>query len=96
MTGDSAEPVTAQFARNLIRFRGDAAITQDELAARAGLNRSHIAVMEKGRRTPRLDTLIRLAGGLGVDPEELLDGITWHPTEIRVGEFHGEDDPSET
>jgi transcriptional regulator with XRE-family HTH domain len=32
--------------------------------------------MERGAREPRLTTILRLAGGLGVEPGELLDDLT--------------------
>lgn len=32
-----------------------------------------------GLRLPRLDTLVKLAGGLPISPMELLEGIRWAP-----------------
>lgn len=34
---------------------------------------------------PRIDTLIKLAGGLGISPCELLDGIVWEVRGSRPG-----------
>jgi hypothetical protein len=37
--------------------------------------------MERGESLPRTDTLLRLAGGLGVPVQELVDGLVWTPPE---------------
>lgn len=36
---------------------------------------------------PRLDTLIKLAGALGVTLVELLAGISWEPSLVSPGRF---------
>ncbi|MGC1852863.1 MAG: helix-turn-helix transcriptional regulator [Solirubrobacterales bacterium] len=43
--------------------------------------------MERGARVPRIDTLVKVAAALDVDPAELLEGINWEPGEITVGQF---------
>ena len=49
--------------------------TQAELAARSGVERSHLAKIERGEvGEPRPATLRRLAGTLGVEPFDLLVG----------------------
>lgn len=77
MTGDWSALVAVRFARNLARCRSAAGLSQQELAARAGLSRNHISIMEHGNRAVQIDTLIKLAGGLDVDPVEQLNGMTW-------------------
>ena len=81
MARNRSESVSARFARNLAQCRRASGLSQGELGARSGLSRSHISIMEHGKRAPRIDTLVKLCGGLGVEPQELLDGITWKPTE---------------
>lgn len=39
-------------------------MTQDELAARSGVNRSFISNIEKGRRNPSISSVANLAKGL--------------------------------
>ena len=41
----------------------------------AGLSRDGSGKLEKGQRTPRLDTLLALASALGVYPATLLEGL---------------------
>jgi len=69
--------VATKFGRNLFLSRKRACFSQEELARRAGLHRTEIGLLENGRRMPRLDTLVRLIGALGVPPAELLRGISW-------------------
>jgi transcriptional regulator with XRE-family HTH domain len=60
---------------------------QEELAFRADTHRAPISLTEGGHRSPRLDTLIKLAGALGVTTNDLIVGIVWEPTEQLVGGF---------
>jgi len=43
--------------------------------------------LERGGRIPRIDTLAKLAGALGVPTSSLLDGIDWQPGEFTRGGF---------
>jgi transcriptional regulator with XRE-family HTH domain len=58
---------------NLRRLRIAAGLSQDELAARTGLDRTYISGIENGRPNPTVIVLNDLAIQLGVDPRELLD-----------------------
>ena len=73
--------VAERFAANLVRCRRRVGISQEELADRASLHRTAIGLLETGERVPRVDTLMKLAGALEVDPLELLAGIEWQPAE---------------
>lgn len=53
------------------------ALTQHELAERAGVNRVTIARLEGGVDQPLPGTVRKLAGALGVEPEELMDESNW-------------------
>jgi|GEM_PF-740279 len=70
---DSA--VARGFAANLRAVRQERLITQEELSHAAGLHRTEVGLLENGRRIPRLDTLLRLAAALEVEPVELLRGV---------------------
>ncbi len=76
--------VRERFGANLKRERKRAGISQEELAFRAGLHRTEIGMMERATRLPRVDTLVKLAAGIGCTPEVLLDGITWEPLFVRT------------
>jgi hypothetical protein len=36
---------------------------------------------------PRLDTILKVAGGLSVPPAELLEGMAWQPAALVPGRF---------
>jgi len=44
-------------------------LTQAAFAKACGLDRSHVSLIERGRREPRIGTVARLAGALGVSWE---------------------------
>ena len=79
--------MSGRFAANLRRFRKVAGLSQEELAFRADIHRTQISFIESGKRMPRLDTLVKLAGALGVTTNDLVDGITWEPYEQLAGGF---------
>ncbi len=60
-------------ARNIIRLRQSAGLSQAELAARVGMRQPRIAELESGSANPRLKTLQRVAGALGVDMGKLFE-----------------------
>jgi predicted ATPase/transcriptional regulator with XRE-family HTH domain len=63
---EGADEANAAFGDLLRRRRRAAGLTQEELAARAGLSARGIADLERGtRRTPRRDTVVLLARALG-------------------------------
>jgi transcriptional regulator with XRE-family HTH domain len=85
MASDGA--VADRFGENLRRVRRREALSQEQLAGRAGLHRTEVGLLERSGRTARIDTLIRLAGAMAVRPEELLDGIVWVPAPETEGTF---------
>jgi transcriptional regulator with XRE-family HTH domain len=85
--------VAERFGANLARCRNRAGISQEELSARTELHRNEIGQLERGLRVARLDTLIKLAGGLEVEPSELLEGLHWRPGATRTGNFESRDRP---
>jgi transcriptional regulator with XRE-family HTH domain len=60
------------FGDSLRKARLDLGLSQDALAATAGLHHTHISLLERGKRDPTLETLVRLARALGVTPGELI------------------------
>jgi transcriptional regulator with XRE-family HTH domain len=87
--------VAQQFGANLRYCRRRAKLSQEELSFRASLHRTAIGMLERGERIPRIDTLVKLAGALGVSSAELLDGLEWQPGAMVAGsfQFDGEGEP---
>ncbi|HET7054166.1 MAG TPA: helix-turn-helix transcriptional regulator [Solirubrobacterales bacterium] len=82
--------VARRFGENLRRARAEEGISQEELGFRSGLHRTEIGLLERGARVPRLDTLLKLASGLGVRIAcPLFEGIEWTPGGVvtRPGAF---------
>ena len=79
--------VARRFGNNLRRARKRSGLSQEDLGTRASLHRTAIGLLERGARTPRIDTLIKLAQALPAEIEDLLDGITWEPGEAQPGRF---------
>jgi transcriptional regulator with XRE-family HTH domain len=68
-----------RFARNIWWLRTQRRLSQEALAFRAQIHRTQISLIEGEKRTPRLATIICLAGGLQVPVQRLFDGISFRP-----------------
>jgi transcriptional regulator with XRE-family HTH domain len=75
--GTQAAEASRSFGQNLTRFRERVGLSQQGTADRAGLHRTHVAMIEAGQRLPRLDTIVKLGGALEVEPCALLAGLAW-------------------
>ena len=65
----------ARLGGNIARLRRAAGMSQEELAARAGLSQSFVSNLERGRRrSAQAEAVQALARALGVTVEELLGG----------------------
>jgi len=65
-----------QFAANLRRQRDRAGLSQEALADICDLHRTEISLLERRKRSPRLETIVILARGLRLSsPSVLLEGI---------------------
>jgi transcriptional regulator with XRE-family HTH domain len=70
------EDVRSQFAANLRRLRLQAGLSQEALADVCNLHRTEISLLERCKRSPRLETIVILSRGLGLaTADELLEGI---------------------
>lgn len=65
--------MAANIAENLKRLRNG--MTQDELEERSGIPQSSVSKYEKKGTIPDLKTALRLAVGLGVSLDALVDGL---------------------
>jgi transcriptional regulator with XRE-family HTH domain len=70
------ESAREQFAANLRRHRERVGLSQEALAAICDLHRTEISLLERSKRSPRLETIVILAKGLKLaSPGDLLEGI---------------------
>ena len=64
--------VIAAFSSALREFRFQRGLTQEDLAFRAGLDRTFIGLLESGKRQPSLSVMWALAQALGHTPQRLV------------------------
>lgn len=64
--------VTIIFGMKVRQARVNAGMTQSELAARIPLSPSYLAEIEKGRKYPKPDKILRMANVLGINYDELV------------------------
>jgi transcriptional regulator with XRE-family HTH domain len=62
-------------ARNLKALRLERGWSQEELAHRAGLDRTYISSLERRKYAPTLDVLDKLAGALAIGASDLINGL---------------------
>lgn len=76
-----------EFGRRLRALRVERGLSQEELAHRAGLDRTYISSCEAGRRNVTLRTICRLAAALETRPATLIEDIVERiPQEPRDAE----------
>lgn len=64
-------------------------LSQEELAHAAGLHRTHVSLIERNRRSVRLETLEKLAMALRIEPASLVPTIGDAPLHDIVNSKHG-------
>ena len=61
------------FGNRLKQVRAELSITQEELALKCDMQPSHIGQLERGIKSPTLETLYKIASGINLDVSELVD-----------------------
>ncbi|HEU0012666.1 MAG TPA: helix-turn-helix transcriptional regulator [Longimicrobium sp.] len=67
------EDILKQFGETLRSYRLEADLSQERLAANAGLDRTYVGGAERGERNVALVNIVRLGQALGVRPSQLLE-----------------------
>lgn len=57
------------------RYRKERQMSQELLSGLAGLDRTHYSKIERGLRSPTIETLFRIAGALDVPPHTIIETI---------------------
>lgn len=60
------------FGKAVARLRAERGYSQETLAFESGLHRTYISMLERGLRSPKLNTVFRLADVFTVRPSELV------------------------
>lgn len=67
--------IPSSFGAALLKTRLAANLSQEVLADKAGLDRSYMSLLERGKRQPSVKVLFQLADALGVSPASFLSAI---------------------
>ena len=59
--------IDIQFGARIAELRRQRNISQEELAERCGVHRTYIGSIERGEKSPTLNTMEKFAKGLGVN-----------------------------
>lgn len=60
------------FGKRVREIRKERGLSQVELAAKVGIDRSYMGFLERGERNPSLEVIAKIAEALNVTPDELL------------------------
>ena len=58
--------IDIQFGLRIAELRRQLNISQEELAERCGVHRTYVGSIERGEKSPTLNTIEKFANGLGV------------------------------
>src|SRR5687768_14904467 len=83
----NVEKLQVRFGKLIRRRRGLKGLGQEALADRAGLHRTHVSLLERGKRMPTLEVVRKLAAGLETTMADL---ITELESDAAAGEDEGE------
>ena len=64
-----------QFGKRITRLRQRRAMSQEELATKAGVHRTYIGMIERGEKNITILTLLRVTTALDVKLSDLLKGF---------------------
>jgi transcriptional regulator with XRE-family HTH domain len=77
-------PATRVFGERVRARRQDLGLSQEALAAQAGIHWTFLGQIERGQRNLNLHNLLKVAAGLGVDPGELVQNL--QPPSADIGQ----------
>lgn len=65
--------IRARLGQNVRKLREARGWSQEDYADRAGIHRTYVSDIERGRRNPTVSVVAKLAKALNVPPGKLLD-----------------------
>lgn len=82
--------LTTTFGQRIRQLREAKGWSQEELASAASLHRTHISLIETGKRSVQLETVEQLAGAFGVEPAVLFSATAPPPTTAHARTEEGD------
>lgn len=92
----SREDVRKCFGLGLKKWRYRAGISQEELAWRAGLDRTYVSGIERGARNASLQTMAKLAKALKISLSKLFEPLGDFPPDVTLSDGSGSKEQIET
>jgi transcriptional regulator with XRE-family HTH domain len=68
-------PEKLAFAQALTKLRGDRHLTQEALASESGYHPKYISLLEQGRYSPSLTTILELSEALQISASDLVSRV---------------------
>ncbi len=67
--------INKHFGKQIAQYRKDKGITQDELAFKCGMHRTYIGAIERGEKSPTLNTIYKLSIGLNIKISDIWEAL---------------------
>ncbi len=74
--------------KNIRKFRLMKKLRQEDLAERAGLSINYVGALERGEKTPSLETFIQILNALGVSADMILCDVVDASYEVKHSLLH--------
>ena len=68
-----SKDLKAAIGAKLRAVREKLGMSQEEVAERAGVDRTYISILERGLKSPTLDTMEKICAALGTLPERVIE-----------------------
>ena len=62
-----------KFGKRLQLLRVKQSLSQEDLAFKCDINRTYVGTIERGEKSATVNTIYKLAKGLGIDPKEFFE-----------------------
>ena len=73
--GDGDRSVAKLFGQALRQLRLERGMSQEELGFASGYHRTYISLLERGKKSPSLQTIFQLAKALNVEPSQMVERV---------------------
>ena len=67
--------VAKLFGQALRQLRLERGMSQEELGFASGYHRTYISLLERGKKSPSLQTIFQLAKALNVEPSQMVERV---------------------
>ena len=72
---NNSEGLTKTFGKVLRQARKERGLSQEDLGFESGYHRTYVGLLERGLKSPSLQTIFNLSRVLNLSPSELLDRV---------------------